>query len=66
MSERSTCRDSCETSEKLADMDQVLRDRQKESWKAELQDIGRKRTELLLEHQKVQKRSQKLRSLQDK
>ena len=47
-------------------MDQVLRDRQKESWKEELQEIERKRTELLLEHQKMQKRSQKLQSLQDK
>ena len=34
--------------------------------KEELQEMERKRTELLLEHQKMQKRSQKLKSLQDK
>ena len=37
---------------------------QKESWKEELQEI--ERTELLPEHQKMQKKSQKLQSLQDK
>ena len=41
------------------------RDRQKESWKEELQEIERKRTELLPEHQKLQKRSQKVQRLQD-
>ena len=43
-------------------MDPVFRERQKE----ELQGIERKRTELLPEHQKMQKMSQKLQSLQDK
>ena len=47
-------------------MDLVFRDRQKEMWKEELQEIESKRTELLPEHQKMQKRSQKLESLQDK
>ena len=40
--------------EKLADMEQVLRNRQEESWEEELQEIVRKRTELLPEHQKMQ------------
>ena len=31
-------------------MKQMLQDRQKESWKEELQEIERKRTELLAEH----------------
>ena len=35
--------------------------RQKEVWKEELEEIERKRTELLPEHQKTQKKSQKLR-----
>ena len=52
--------------EKFTDMDPVFRDRQKERWKEELQEIERKRTELLPEHQKMQKWSQKLQSLQDK
>ena len=46
--------------EKFASVDPVFRDRQKEVWKEELEDIERKRTELLLEHQKMQKKSQKL------
>ena len=51
--------------EKFASMDPVFRDRQKEIWKEELEEIGRKRTALLPEHQKLQ-RSQKLQSLRDK
>ena len=39
---------------------------QKVKWKEQLQEIQRKRTELLPLHQKTQKRSQKLQSLQDK
>ena len=50
--------------EKFASMDPVYRDRQ-EVWKEELEEIERKNTELLPEHQKVQKRSQKLQSLRD-
>ena len=46
-------------------MDPVIRDRQKEIWKEELEEIERKRTELLPE-QMMQKRSQKLQSLRDK
>ena len=46
MPERSTYRDI----EQLTDMEPVLRDRCKESWKEELQEIERKRTELLLEY----------------
>ena len=41
------------------DMEPMFRDRQIEKWKEELQEIERKRTELLLEHQRVQKRSRK-------
>ena len=52
--------------EKFANMDPVFRDRQKEKWKEELQEIESKRTELLPEHQKMQKSSQKLKSMQDK
>ena len=52
--------------EKLADMEQVLRDRHKEGWKEELQEIERRNTELLPAHHKMQKRCQKLQSLQDK
>ena len=52
--------------EEFASMDLFFRDRQKEIWKEELEEIERKRTELLPEHQKMQKRSQKLQSLRDK
>ena len=52
--------------EKFASMDPVLRDRQKEIRKDELQENERKRTELPPEHQKMQKMSQKLQRLQDK
>ena len=52
--------------EKLTDMELVLRDSQKEKWKGQLQETERKRTELLREHKKMQKRSQKLQSLRDK
>ena len=52
--------------EKFANMDPVFRDRHKEKRKEELQEIESKRTELLPEHQKMQKRSQKLQSMQDK
>ena len=45
--------------EKFSDTDQVFRDGQKENWKDKLQDIEEKRNELLPEHQKMQKRSQK-------
>ena len=52
--------------EKFTDMEPMVRDSQKEKWKCQLQEIERKRTELLPEDQKMQKRSQKLQSLQDK
>ena len=52
--------------EKFASLDPVCRDRQKEIWKEELEEIERKRTELPPERQKLQKRSQKLQSLRDK
>ena len=48
--------------EKFANMDLVFRDRQKEKWKEELQEIERKKKK----HKKMQKRSQKMQSLQDK
>ena len=47
--------------EKFTDMEPMFRDSQKEKWKGQLQEIERKRTELLREHQKMQKRSQKIR-----
>ena len=52
--------------EKFTDLDPNFRDRQRECWKEELQEIERKRTELLPEHQKMQKKSQTLQSLHDK
>ena len=41
-------------------MDPVFRDQQKEAWKKELEEIERKRTELLSEHQKMEKKSRKV------
>ena len=41
-------------------------DEHKEKWRQELQDIERRRNDLLPEHQKMQKLSQKLQSVQDK
>ena len=52
--------------EKFTDVEPMFQDSQKEKWKGQLQEIERKRTELLPEHQKMQDRSQKLQSLQDK
>ena len=52
--------------EKFASKDLVFRERQKEVWDEELEEIERKRTELLPEHQKMQKRSQEPQSLRDK
>ena len=52
--------------DKFSDLDEMLRDAQKERWKEELQDIEKKRNKLLSEHQNMQKRSPKLQSLQDK
>ena len=49
--------------EKFANMDPAFRNKQKEVWKEELEEIERKRAELLLEHQKMKKKSQKLQSL---
>ena len=66
MSKRKAHSARCGTFEQFASTDLVFRDRQKEIWKEELQEIVRKGTELLPEHQKMQKRSQKLQSLQDK
>ena len=60
MSRRKVHRNICDTLRNL------LRDSQKEKWKGQLQEIEMKRTELLPEHQKKQKRSQKLQRLQDK
>ena len=51
--------------DKFANMDPVARNQQMEAWKKELEEIERKRTELLPEHQKMQKKSQKLQSLRD-
>ena len=48
------------------DMEPIVWESQKEKWKNQLQEVDRKRTELLPDHQKMQKRSQKLQSLQDK
>ena len=52
--------------EKFTDVDQMFRDGQKEKWKGDLQEIEQKRNELLAEHQRMHKRSQKMQSLQDK
>ena len=52
--------------QKFTDMDTLLLEGQKERWQQELQEIEQKRNDLLPEHQKMQKRSQKLHSLQDK
>ena len=52
--------------DKFANMDPVVRNQQKEAWMKELEEIERKRTEVLPEHQKMQKKSQKLQSLRDK
>ena len=52
--------------EKFTDMEPMFWDSHKEKWKGQLQVIARMRTKLLPEHQKMQKRSQKLQSLQDK
>ena len=41
-------------------------DEHKEKWRQELQDIEQRRNDLLPEHQKMQKLSQKLQSVQDK
>ena len=46
-------------------MPQAVRDMVK-SGQQELQDIEERRNDLLLEHQKMQERSQKLQSLQDR
>ena len=43
----------------------MFRNGQKEKWKEELLEIEKKRNELLPEHQKMQKTSQKMQSLQD-
>ena len=51
--------------EKFSDTDQVFRDGQKENWKEKLQDIEEKRNELFPEHQKMQKRSRKMQSLEN-
>ena len=50
--------------EKFANIDPASRDRHKEVWKEELEEIERKWTEVLPEHQKMQ--SQKRQSLRDK
>ena len=52
--------------EKFTDMDQMFRDSQKEKWKEMLLEIEEKRNELLPEHQRMQKRSQKMQSIQDR
>ena len=52
--------------EKFTDMDQMFPDSQKERWKEKLLKIEENRNELLPEHQRMQKKSQKMQSLQDK
>ena len=47
-------------------MPQDLREMLKEKWQQALQDIEQTRNDLMPEHQKMQKRSQKLQSLRDK
>ena len=47
-------------------MELAVREAQKKKFMFLMQEVERKRTDLLPEHQKIQKRSQKLQSLQDK
>ena len=51
--------------DEFTDMPRNVGDMLKEKWQQELQDIEQRRNDLLPEHQKTQKRSQKLQSLQD-
>ena len=51
--------------DKFTDVPRNVGDVLKEKWQQELEDIEPRRTDLLPEHQKRQKRSQKLQSLQD-
>ena len=51
--------------EKFTDMNKHIVEGPKEKWQQELQDIEQRRNDLLPEHQQMQKRSQKLQSLQD-
>ena len=66
-SERKACRNSCETLRSLQTGSRCSGTARKKSGRDGYRRlIERKRTELLLEDQKMQKRSQKLQSLQDK
>ena len=52
--------------DKLTFVEPAVREAQKEKFMCLLHEVERKRTDLLPEHQEIPKRSQKLRSLQDK
>ena len=52
--------------EKFTCMPQDIQSGLKESWQQQLQDIEQKRNDLLPEHQRAQKRSQKIQCIQDK
>ena len=52
--------------EKFTDMDQTFRNSEREKWKERPLESEEKRSELLLEHQRMQKRSSKMHSIQDK
>ena len=52
--------------DKLTFMELAVRESQKEKFTCWLQEVQRKRTDLLPEHQQIQRRSHKLQSLQDK
>ena len=52
--------------ENFTDMDTLFLEGHKERWQRGLQEIEQKRNDLLLEHQKLQKRSPQLQTLQDK
>ena len=51
---------------KLTCVEPAVREAQKEKFMCLLQEVERKRADVLPEHQKIQKRSQKLQSLQEK
>ena len=52
--------------ERFTDVPQDVQSSIKENLQQQLQDVEQKRNDLLPEHQRVQKRSQKIQSIQDK
>ena len=52
--------------EKFTCMPQDMQSKLKDDWQQQLQEIEQRRNDLLLEHQRAQKRSQKIQSIQHK